>query len=64
MGTHTKTETHEERFHRLLKEALEAGQKVQGFSPSRHNSLAMTSLEQAEMWAERDMKTKVERGLV
>ena len=40
-------ETPEERFHRLLSEALEAGRRVQAHASSRQNSLAVTHTEDA-----------------
>ncbi len=55
MGTHTRTETHEERFARLLREAIEAADRV---PRSRSAALAVTNAEQALMWAERDMTEK------
>lgn len=53
--TYTKTETHEERFHRLIGEALDAGVKC---APSRLHSLAVTHLEDAEFRASSDINEK------
>jgi hypothetical protein len=53
--TFTRTETLEERFHRLLREALECGNRI---TPSRYNSLAKTDLESAIHWARDDLSEK------
>lgn len=56
--THTRTETHEERFARLLREAIEVGKQAQGIAPSRELSVAVTEAETALLWANEDVRKK------
>lgn len=65
-STHTRTETHEERFARLLGEAIDAGKMVkegptpggQGKNASRENAVAITEAETALLWAKADVERK------
>lgn len=64
--THTRTETYEERFVRLLREAIDAGKIVKegivpggdGKNATRANAVALTEAETALLWAEHDLLAK------
>lgn len=55
MGTSTRVETREQRFERLLMEAIDEGNHV---TRSRSSALALTNAEQSLMWARRDIEEK------
>jgi hypothetical protein len=56
------TETLEERFKRKLNEAFQEADKVKRTRPSRENSLAITNLEQAMLWTDKDIEKKGQKA--
>lgn len=62
MATHTYTETLEESYLRKLEEAMVAAAKVKNANPTRDNSVSITNLETARLWAKLDMEKKLGRA--